>query len=266
MATRTWTSNASTNMNLNTNYSGSGALLTTDDLVFNGTGSAVPVPTAALQVKSITVSSTASWNGSNFVVTADAWDFGGSGTITLVGANPTIPATATGAALIFRAGPTYTTTTGFPTINSAACAISVLTAVTVQRLITKTAGQVITWTPTAFTLAITATNASDIGLSAAYVEWKSSIPGTQYNVSFTGVPTTTFGLKITDCNNAASNLVNSSDPTNINGGNNTGFNIYQAISLVDPSLAATATDVNGGESWAKAMGTINRGSLCATAT
>ena len=64
MATRTWNSSGSTDMNLSTNYSGSGALLTTDDLVFNGTSVINAVASATLSVKTLTIAAayTGKWD------------------------------------------------------------------------------------------------------------------------------------------------------------------------------------------------------------
>lgn len=58
MATRVWNSSSSTDMNLATNYTGDGSLLTTDDLIFNNTSQITASSTAALSVNSITCSST----------------------------------------------------------------------------------------------------------------------------------------------------------------------------------------------------------------
>lgn len=57
MATRIWSSTGSTNMNLASNYTGSGNLLTTDDLVFDNTSQISASSVASLIVNSITTSS-----------------------------------------------------------------------------------------------------------------------------------------------------------------------------------------------------------------
>ena len=54
MATRTWNSSGSTDMNDGANYTGSGALLATDNLVFDGTSVVDATGTANLSVNSIT--------------------------------------------------------------------------------------------------------------------------------------------------------------------------------------------------------------------
>lgn len=83
-ATRTWSSSGSTDMNLETNYSGSGALLTTDDLVFDATSVVNATATASLSVNSITRAAAYSGNTSwaNYVVTvAGNLTIDGAGTL-----------------------------------------------------------------------------------------------------------------------------------------------------------------------------------------
>lgn len=65
-ATRTWSSAGSTDMNDGANYSGAGALLTTDDLVFDATSVVNATATAALSINSVTA--TAAYSG--------AWSMG----------------------------------------------------------------------------------------------------------------------------------------------------------------------------------------------
>lgn len=105
MATRTWSSSGSTDINNSANYSGAGALLTTDDLVFNGTSVVNAAATANLTVNSVTITSayTGTWSFSGFTLTLSAGSFtddGITGThnygngITLNGASATMHAGA----------------------------------------------------------------------------------------------------------------------------------------------------------------------------
>ena len=73
MATRTWNSSSSTDLNNGANYTGSGALLVTDDLVFDNTSVVNAAATANINVKSITISSsfTGVWIFTGFTVTVD---------------------------------------------------------------------------------------------------------------------------------------------------------------------------------------------------
>lgn len=75
MATRTWSSSGSSDMNNATNYSGEGALLATDDLLFNGTSVIAATATATLAVKSITT--VAAYTGA-FSTGGQAFNIGGS--------------------------------------------------------------------------------------------------------------------------------------------------------------------------------------------
>ena len=91
MATRTWTSNSDTDMNDPNNYDGSGALLTTDDLVFDGTGNGVPLATANLSVNSVTYTSDqgTNWQMGGYdlqVVTGASFTGDGTDTLDLDGA------------------------------------------------------------------------------------------------------------------------------------------------------------------------------------
>jgi len=72
-ATRTWSSGGSTDMNDDANYSGAGALLTTDDLVFDATSVVNATATADLEVNSITA--TAAYSG--------AWSMGSTYKLTV---------------------------------------------------------------------------------------------------------------------------------------------------------------------------------------
>ena len=257
MATRTWTSNSSTNMNLATNYDGTG-VLTGEELVFNGTGSAVAISTATVTVASITVSGTGSITISNTLNLSSSLSLGGSGTISISGA-----CNLSGSTLTIANGPTYTL--GTISATSPTLAFTLGTSLSINNIATITAGQVITWN-TGSNILTMSVNTAAPGNATTNVVWVSSTPGTPYRINYSSATAQiAAGLTVTDCINTGT-LVNATGSNNINGGNNTGFNIYQAISLVDPSLAATATDVNGGESWAKAMGTINRGSLTAPET
>ena len=82
-AQRIW-NGGSTDMNLATNYSGSGALLTTDTLVFNGTSVVNATATASLNVSHISIESTYSgaWTISGYTATINngGIKFAGSGT------------------------------------------------------------------------------------------------------------------------------------------------------------------------------------------
>jgi hypothetical protein len=85
MATRTWNSTGSTDLNDGVNYTGSGALLETDDLVFDGTSVVNATATNNLIVASINI--TAAYSGAMsfagytaFYNTGDA-TFDGSGTL-----------------------------------------------------------------------------------------------------------------------------------------------------------------------------------------
>lgn len=100
MATRTWSSVGSNDMNNAANYSGAGALLTTDDLVFNNTSVINATATANLDVASITVAANYSgnWSIAEFSAVAETGNmsFDGTGTlnlgngITLNGASATL--------------------------------------------------------------------------------------------------------------------------------------------------------------------------------
>ena len=94
MASRVWNSSGSTDMNDGANYTGSGALLVTDDLVFDNTSVINTTATGNLAVKSITVSSnyTGTFNDGGYVLStsgAIAIDSGGAvtctGTLTITG-------------------------------------------------------------------------------------------------------------------------------------------------------------------------------------
>ena len=74
MATRTWLSTGSTDMNNVANYSGSGALLTTDDLVFDATSVVNATDTASLSVICITAAAgyTGTWSDGGQTITVNA--------------------------------------------------------------------------------------------------------------------------------------------------------------------------------------------------
>jgi len=106
---RTWNSGGSTDMNLSTNYTGSGALLSTDVLLFNGTVSVNAISTAGLTVGSIicTAGHTNTWSISGQTLSVaypSTIDLGGtrnlgngiafnSGTVTIP--NATVTSTST---------------------------------------------------------------------------------------------------------------------------------------------------------------------------
>ena len=100
MAIRTWSSLGSNDLNLATNYSGAGALLTTDDLVFDGTSVIAATASANLDVKSITVAAAytgnMSFSGFTAIYENGNASFDGIGTlnlgngITLNGASSTL--------------------------------------------------------------------------------------------------------------------------------------------------------------------------------
>ena len=73
MATRTWQSSGSTDMNLATNYSGAGALLITDDLVFD-TNSIPATATNNLNVKSVSITAnyTVAWSILGYTLTVSS--------------------------------------------------------------------------------------------------------------------------------------------------------------------------------------------------
>lgn len=86
MATRTWSSAGSTDMNLATNYSGSGELLATDDLVFDATSTVNATATAPLSVNSVVTAAAYSgnWSISGQTLTCAAGaSFDGTGTLNL---------------------------------------------------------------------------------------------------------------------------------------------------------------------------------------
>lgn len=86
MATRIWNSSGSTDMNDSGNYTGTGALLSTDDLVFNNTSTVNATATADLNVASITTTSAYSgeWSVSGRIVTLSGnATFDGTGTLNL---------------------------------------------------------------------------------------------------------------------------------------------------------------------------------------
>jgi fibronectin-binding autotransporter adhesin len=86
---RVWSTSGSTDMNDPVNYSGSGPLLITDDLVFDGTSVVNAVATADLEVNSITLASnyTGTWTfGYDLTVTAGI-NFSGTGALTLSNSN-----------------------------------------------------------------------------------------------------------------------------------------------------------------------------------
>ena len=70
---RIWSSLGSTDMNDSSNYSSTGSLLTTDDLVFNGTSTVDATATADLDVGSVAISNlyTGSWTISGRVLTVE---------------------------------------------------------------------------------------------------------------------------------------------------------------------------------------------------
>jgi len=87
MAVRTWSSAGSNDLNLATNYSGAGALLTTDDLVFDATSVVNATASSNLDVKSITVaaaySGNMSFSGRTAIYENGNASFDGTGTINL---------------------------------------------------------------------------------------------------------------------------------------------------------------------------------------
>jgi hypothetical protein len=119
-ATRTWTSAASTDMNLSANYDGSGALLTTDDLVFNNTSVVNAAATAPLSVNSVTIASnyTGTWSLSGQTLTCAA-GFSDDG---ITGAhNYGDGITCNGASSTFHVG------SGVGTVTATSCAVTMNT-------------------------------------------------------------------------------------------------------------------------------------------
>jgi hypothetical protein len=98
MAARTWTGAVDADGNNSGNYSGAGALLTSDDLTWNGSAVGNCTFTGALSVKSLTVSSayTGAWSdGGQTLTLAGGFNFddSGAGIIAFTG---TVNVTATG--------------------------------------------------------------------------------------------------------------------------------------------------------------------------
>jgi hypothetical protein len=88
MATRTWNSAGSTDMNDGANYDGSGALLSTDDLVFDATSLVNATATADLSVASITTTAdySGNWHTGGFTITTTgAMSFDHTGSLDLRG-------------------------------------------------------------------------------------------------------------------------------------------------------------------------------------
>lgn len=83
MPIRTWNSAGSTDMNDGANYTGSGALLTTDDLVFDNTSVVNAAANTSLEVNSITVNANytgnLSWAGCNMTLSGGNAVFNGTG-------------------------------------------------------------------------------------------------------------------------------------------------------------------------------------------
>jgi hypothetical protein len=146
-------------MNLATNYSGSGALLATDDLVFNGTGSAVAIITADLTVKSVTVSGTASITTNGFRLTVSSGTgivCSGSGTITATGASTNWTISGTTGAISLASGPTYVFGAANFAWNISATTVTITLgiSVSIQGMYTTGAGGTITWDIGANTLSL----------------------------------------------------------------------------------------------------------------
>jgi len=117
MATRTWSSAASTDLNDVANYSGSGAFLTTDDLVFDNTSVVNATATESLSVNSVTVAATYSGNmtfsGYSITCANGNVSFDGIGTLNLGNG-----ITMSGASATFHVG------SGVGTVTATSCVVT----------------------------------------------------------------------------------------------------------------------------------------------
>ena len=203
MSNRTWSSSGSNAMETTTNYSGSGSFAT-DDLIFNGTSVVNATAGADIICNSITitVAYTGVWTIAGHVATLTSnlsvagtgtvsfastlsvggnVSFSGSGTISLSSSTLTMTGAKT---LTFGSGPTYSTYLSTIILQNN-MAVVVNTPIVISRLQTKTIDTTITWTATgANHLDVLNYTAGDIGGTLSHpVEWKSSSPGTRYNVN-----------------------------------------------------------------------------------
>lgn len=235
MATRTWSSASSTDMNLATNYSGSGALLTTDDLVFNNTSVINATASGNLSVASLTVGDNYSgvMNISGRTITTT-----GSQLYQNTASSPTINAST-----ILNIGGNYTLGKSWvganPAINlTGACTITVLSTIAALGNIicsnSATFSGSFNVAPRSFKFAagftytfiagqsytFSAPNAGDFsGTAGNLVTWVSSSTGTTYNVAL-GISTLSASyMSITDAINTGGGSIVVSDGTSIRGNN-----------------------------------------------
>lgn len=160
MGTRIWSSTGSTDMNNGANYSGSGALLTSDDLVFDNTSVVNATATVDLDVGSVTIASNYSgaWSMSSYTLTvennngfSDAGITGGHN----YGNGMTVNGTS--ASIIWNPGGTITMSTCVLTINGSSCTMNVSKAGTFKQFVIGEGGG-ITWTGSTSMAVSTANN------------------------------------------------------------------------------------------------------------
>jgi hypothetical protein len=120
MATRTWSSAGSTDGNDTANYSGSGAFLTTDDLVWNATSVVDCTFTADISVKSFTVAGTytGAFADAGFTLQiTGGFSFNSGGTVTFTGKIKTTGTTATWSSSVALNNLEFAVTVGGGTIT-----------------------------------------------------------------------------------------------------------------------------------------------------
>lgn len=98
-----------------------------------------------------------------------------------------------------------------------------------SRLRTAVAGSTITWNTGANTWTVPAYAANDWGaLAGADVAWRSSAPGVQYNISAPAA-VVVYNMNPQDCNNSGAANIDATDVSNLDGGNNNGWDFPPVI-------------------------------------
>ena len=237
MATRTWNAAAGqTDMNNGSNYSPTGAIQTSDDLVFNNTSVVNATASANLSVATITVASNYSgiWTVTSRTISC-------SGNLTFakapIATNTTWNITGTNPTLTF--GGTTSVSIGSVIFTSGAFIVGPNTSGSLTFTRFKTApGCTYTFTPiSTLNYALGVGTAGDYsGTAGSLVTFSSATPGTRYTISPSANITSSY-MSVSDCLvNSSTVQLDLSDGTSVRGLNNKDIKWPTDIFYYDPSM------------------------------
>jgi hypothetical protein len=212
------------------------------DIQITGSGQTYALATSAVICHDfIVLDGIFSCGGNNITASGDVV-FGGTGNLTLA---CTVTLTGNGTSITVSTTGTKTLTSMVLVCQGTSHTLDLCNhaSVTMSRLVTKTAGQTITWTPRS-TRAVTISSytAADWGgVDGSLVLWRSATSGTQYYISAPASIIVSY-IDIQDCNNGGSE-VDANNGTNIVA-NSIGFLYPVAVSNGKRAQIATGVAVS----------------------